>query len=168
MQVKYKKHKRNSVSSSGSGKQAVSPMHSQPPSPQLLDKPHSSSSDLADSFKNKFILPPLVDSSDPKQAANGINILRAALTGSPEVRGPLVTTTTWPQWTEMKNSFQIPQQYRSIRKPVLHHSLGRNAACYSLISELIACDEFEDIATLKVSHKREDLILEELKYFTIH
>lgn len=54
--------------------------------------------------------------------------------------------------------FQIPRQYKSYGK---YSPTSTNANCSNdfmdLIEELIACDEFEDIATLKVRIAKEFL-----------
>ena len=131
--VKYKKHKRANGISRGDS----------------LDKSHNSPKMLGTPIGTPLGTPTGTPSGTPapttevsllneqreraqQQAAevtanlNGINILRAALTGSGE----------------------IPQQYRHFNK--IAKTVNAPFDHMRLINELIACDEFEDIATLKV------------------
>jgi len=122
--VKYKKHKRNqsmmgdgrgdisfAVGSSSTSLMAHTPPHrAQPPygKPKLKEVETAAAIDQRSSFVG----------------SGGINILRAALTGSSE----------------------IPQQYKSL---TTKSTKDAQEESFRLINELIACDDFEDIATLK-------------------
>merc|ERR1719422_2547716 len=120
LQHKYKKHKKNPNSKSPMMKQQVSYL----PGMEKLDSPKSVylSDDQAScsSQTNSMSAPP---SPHPETFSSSINILKAVLTGSQEV---------------------LPQ-YRNDRKI----KKEKYDECLRLIQELIDCDDFEDISTLR-------------------
>merc|ERR1719361_1090623 len=120
LQHKYKKHKKNPNSKSPMMKQQVSYL----PGMEKLDSPKSVylSDDQAScsSQTNSMSAPP---SPHPETFSSSINILKAVLTGSQEV---------------------LPQ-YRNDRKI----KKEKYDECSRLIQELIDCDDFEDISTLR-------------------
>merc|ERR1719361_764968 len=151
--VKYKKHKRANNSNGKSSSNPSTPGPIQPPSStSMIDpfrRPRSESSGGGgfSSLDNKYIistspitslpsmttLPPVqVTSAAPmemytnpnKGLLGGVNILRAALTGSND----------------------IPQQYKNLGRQSKEKYEEHHA---KLINELIECDDFDDIATLK-------------------
>ena len=79
-----------------------------------------------------------------KSLLGGVNILRAALTGSNDVSlrpKPIIIASLH------LNVLQIPQQYKNLGRQSKDKYEEHHA---KLIHELIECDEFDDIATLKV------------------
>jgi len=122
--VKYKKHKR-SLSTIGDGRSEVNYAVATSSSTSLI---HASSNHAQKLFeKSKCEDEEAATSFNQptlSPGSNRINILRAALTGSSE----------------------IPSQYKSLASKATNDAREGHA---KLIDELIACDDFEDIATLK-------------------
>ena len=137
-QHKYKKHKKNPNSKSPMMKQQVSYL----PGMEKLDSPKSVylSDDQAScsSQTNSMSAPP---SPHPETFSSSINILKAVLTGSQEVRNFIKEFSQFQYF-----SWQVLPQYRNERKI----KKEKYDECSRLIQELIDCDDFEDISTLRV------------------
>ena len=95
------------------------------------------------SHTNSMSAPP---SPHPDTFSSSINILKAVLTGSQEVRE--ISTLNQKYFIDCKNILlQVLPQYRNDRKI----KKEKYDECLRLIQELIDCDDFEDISTLRVS-----------------
>ena len=97
------------------------------------------------------------DGNNPNQGLLNVgipNILRAALTGSRDVRvlkiETVILSPCFPASTVYALILQIPQQYRALGRQGRDRLDEHNQ---SLIDELIRCDNFEDIATLQVKSR---------------
>ena len=89
-----------------------------------------------------------------KGLLGGVNILRAALTGSNDVSFYSIQYNDEYDMVVCFSS-QIPQQYKNLGRQSKDKYDEQHA---KLIHELIECDEFDDIATLKVINMMADFV----------
>ena len=85
-------------------------------------------------------------SPHPENFPSSINILKAVLTGSQEVYWQYYYNTNI-----LNLSSQVLPQYRTIHQPDRAKKKEKYEESLRLIQELIDCDDFEDISTLRVS-----------------
>ena len=143
-QHKYKKHKKNpGPKTPGMMKPQLGYLSGlekmdSPKSVYLSDDQASCSSQT-----NSMSAPP---SPHPEGFTSSINILKAVLTGSNEVDLSQKTFDIWNMFTS-----QVLPQYRNNDRKIKKEKYDE---CLRLIQELIDCDDFEDISTLRVSCKK--------------
>ena len=139
-QHKYKKHKKNpGPKTPGMMKPQLGYLSGlekmdSPKSVYLSDDQASCSSQT-----NSMSAPP---SPHPEGFTSSINILKAVLTGSNEVDLSQKTFDIWNMFTS-----QVLPQYRNNDRKIKKEKYDE---CLRLIQELIDCDDFEDISTLRV------------------
>ncbi len=163
--VKYKKHKKKQQQTLTGGNTSL--MGELPlPSPSAASSSSSSSPTVMSglsaalapsSSSTPYPLPLKYGNGGPNsldaitngQKAVGINILRAALTGSSEI--PRQYRSYGKSGSPVKSETGVGSASSSKSStPPSSGSGGSEEDFMVLINELIACDEFEDIATLKV------------------
>ena len=138
-QHKYKKHKKNpGPKTPGMMKPQLGYLSGlekmdSPKSVYLSDDQASCSSQT-----NSMSAPP---SPHPEGFTSSINILKAVLTGSNEVDLSQKAFDIWNMFTS-----QVLPQYRNNDRKIKKEKYDE---CLRLIQELIDCDDFEDISTLR-------------------